>query len=120
MRGKYSGDYAASVSFGEYAAPDFNKRVETVGKASAYCVMSVETQVEELWGKTSEVLIHELTHRRYNIYGDFWSECVCRSHEIMHRERRSYLTIQEKRSIIKEIKEVYSELHPDWKWRRRS
>ena len=70
--------------------------------------------------KTSEVLIHELTHRRYNIYGDFWSECVCRSHEIMHRERRSYLTIQEKRSIIKEIKEVYSELHPDWKWRRRS
>lgn len=49
MRGKYSGDYAASISFGEYAAPDFNKRVETVGKASAYGVMSVETQVEELW-----------------------------------------------------------------------
>ena len=70
--------------------------------------------------KTSEVLIHELTHRRYNIYGDFWSECVCRAHEIMHRERRNYLTISEKRRIIKEIKEAYGEIHPDWKWRRRS
>ena len=70
--------------------------------------------------KTSEVLIHELTHRRYGIYGDFWSESVCRAHEIMHRERRNYLTISEKRAIIKEVKEVYGKLHPDWKWRRRS
>lgn len=70
--------------------------------------------------KTSEVLIHELTHRRYNIYGNFWSECVCRAHEIMHRKRKNYLTIAEKRAIIKEIKEVYGEIHPDWKWRRKS
>lgn len=69
--------------------------------------------------KTSEVLIHELTHRRYNIYGDFWSECVCRAHEIMHRKQRNYLTIAEKRAIIKEIREVYGEIHPDWKWRRK-
>ena len=54
MRGRYPGDYAASVSFGEYAAPDFNNRVETVGKASAYGVMSVETQVEELWGSSKD------------------------------------------------------------------
>ena len=54
MRGRYPGDYAASVSFGEYAAPDFNNRVETVGKASAYGVMSVETQVEELWGNSKD------------------------------------------------------------------
>ena len=70
--------------------------------------------------KTAEVLIHELTHRRYGIGGDFWSECVCRAHEIMHRNRRNYLTISEKRAIIKEIKEVYGELYPNWKWRRRT
>lgn len=67
--------------------------------------------------RTTEVIIHELTHRRYGIGDCYWSECVCRAHEIMHRNRRSYLTEQERRSIIKEIKETYSELYPDWKWR---
>ena len=36
------------------SAPDFDSRVETVGKASAYGIMSVETQVEELWGSSKE------------------------------------------------------------------
>lgn len=51
-----------TVSFGEYGAPDFDSRVETVGKAATYGIMSVDTQVEELWGgskdddfKTAEV-----------------------------------------------------------------
>ena len=51
-----------SVSFGEYGAPDFDSRVETVGKAATYGIMSVDTQVDELWGgskddewKTAEV-----------------------------------------------------------------
>lgn len=44
------GEYDASVSFGEYGAPDFDSRVETVGKAAQYGIMSVEKQVSELWG----------------------------------------------------------------------
>ncbi|MCR5731140.1 MAG: phage minor capsid protein [Ruminococcus sp.] len=67
--------------------------------------------------RTSEVIIHELTHRRYEIGDSYWSESVCRAHEYMHRNRRNNLTIQEKRIIIKEIKETYSILNPDWKWR---
>lgn len=43
-----------TVSFGEYGAPDFDSRVETVGKASTYGIMSVETQVDELWGSSKE------------------------------------------------------------------
>lgn len=42
------------VSFGEYGAPDFDSRVETVGKASTYGIMSVETQVDELWGSSKD------------------------------------------------------------------
>ena len=47
-------EYDASVSFGEYGAPDFNSRVETVGKAASLGVMSVETQVDELWGSSKD------------------------------------------------------------------
>lgn len=43
-----------TISFGEYAAPDFDSRVETIGKAGTYGIMSVETQVEELWGSSKE------------------------------------------------------------------
>lgn len=43
-----------TVSFGEYGAPDFDSRVETVGKASSYGIMSVKTQVEELWGSSKD------------------------------------------------------------------
>lgn len=43
-----------SVSFGEYGAPDFDSRVETVGKAATYGVMSTETQVDELWGSSKD------------------------------------------------------------------
>lgn len=43
-----------TVSFGEYGAPDFDSRVETVGKASSYGIMSIETQVDELWGSSKD------------------------------------------------------------------
>lgn len=69
--------------------------------------------------RTAEVIIHELTHRRFNIGGDFWSECVCRAQELKHRNRRNYLTISEKRSIIKDIKDNYGVMHSNWKWRSR-
>lgn len=55
MQGKLPQEYGEiTVSFGEYGAPDFDSRVETVGKAAAYGVMSVETQVEELWGSSKQ------------------------------------------------------------------
>ena len=42
--------YAPTLSFGEYAAPDFNARVEAVRNAAACGAMSIEAQVTELWG----------------------------------------------------------------------
>lgn len=51
---KAPGNYAITVSFGEYGAPDFDSRVETVGKAGTYGVMSVKTQVDELWGSSKD------------------------------------------------------------------
>lgn len=42
------------VSFGEYGAPDFDSRVHTIGEASTYGIMSVETQVDELWGSSKD------------------------------------------------------------------
>lgn len=47
-------DCDVTVSFGEYGAPDFDSRVETIGKAASYGVMSVETQVDELWGSSKD------------------------------------------------------------------
>lgn len=44
----------ANVVFGEYANPSFEAQVETLGKASSSNLMSVETQVEELWGDTKD------------------------------------------------------------------
>jgi len=45
-------DYETTVSFGEYASPDFGSVVEVVGKAKSFGVMSVEQAVEELYGDT--------------------------------------------------------------------
>jgi len=47
-------DYDVSVDFGEYANPSFEAQVETIGKASTTHVMSIEAQVEELWGDTKD------------------------------------------------------------------
>ncbi len=46
--------YDVTISFGEYGAPDFDSRVETIGRANTYGVMSVETQVDELWGSSKD------------------------------------------------------------------
>ena len=54
MLGNAPDEREVSVSFGEYGAPDFDSRVETVGKAATYGVMSVETQVDELWGGSKD------------------------------------------------------------------
>ena len=44
----------ATVTFGEYGAPDFDSRVQTVGSAAGSGVMSIEAQVDELWGSSKD------------------------------------------------------------------
>lgn len=51
---KNPGIYEATVSFGEYGAPSFDNRVQTVGNAANSGVMSVEAQVDELWGTSKD------------------------------------------------------------------
>ena len=48
------GVYSAKVSFGEYGAPDFDSRVATISAASTGGIMSIEAQVEELWGASKD------------------------------------------------------------------
>lgn len=54
MDDKNPGTYEASISFGEYGAPNFDNRVQTVGNAATSGVMSVEAQVDELWGTSKD------------------------------------------------------------------
>lgn len=54
MCGNTPEEYEAEASFGEYGAPDFDSRVETIGKGAVYSIMSVETQVDELWGSSKD------------------------------------------------------------------
>lgn len=54
MNDKNPGVYECSVSFGEYGAPSFDSRVQTVGNAANSGVMSVEAQVDELWGSSKD------------------------------------------------------------------
>ena len=61
----------------------------------------------------ARTVIHECTHYRYGIGNSQWAECVCIAHELMHKYNRDYLTISEKRRIIKAVKEAYNEL--SWK-----
>ncbi|CAK7069971.1 hypothetical protein [Tissierella sp.] len=54
MKGQNPGEYQENitVSFGEYASPDFDSTVEVVGKAKSYGIMSLEQAIEELYGDT--------------------------------------------------------------------
>ncbi|MBU5677766.1 capsid protein [Alkaliphilus sp. MSJ-5] len=52
MKNRNPNDYKVSVSFGEYASPDFGSVVEVVGKAKSYGIMSIEKAVDELYGDT--------------------------------------------------------------------
>lgn len=66
---------------------------------------------------TAETLIHELTHKRYKIGGDWHAEAFCKAQELKHRLRKNKLTISEIRGIIEETKGAYTEDY--WKWRDR-
>lgn len=48
-------DTPGVASFGGYANPSFEAQIETIGKAKANGIMSVETSVEELYGDTKDV-----------------------------------------------------------------
>lgn len=63
--------------------------------------------------QAAQAVIHEITHQRYDIGGCQWAEVVCYAKEKMHIENREYLTISEKRYIIKLVKDAYSNLN--WK-----
>lgn len=54
MQGDTVGAYEPSITFGEYGAPDFDSRVDTINKAATAGTMSIETQVDELWGSSKE------------------------------------------------------------------
>lgn len=54
LAGKLPGEYKATVSFGEYGAPDFDSRVQTISNAATGSIMSVEAQVDELWGSSKD------------------------------------------------------------------
>lgn len=43
-------DFDVSISFGEYAAPDFDSQIVTIGQARSYGIMSLEKAILELYG----------------------------------------------------------------------
>lgn len=47
-------DYEVQVTFGEYAAPDFDSVITTVGKAKLQGLMSIETAIDELYGDSKD------------------------------------------------------------------
>lgn len=50
MSKRTAGEYQASVQFGEYASPDFDSMVDTVGRAKSLGLMSIEKAIDELYG----------------------------------------------------------------------
>lgn len=61
---------------------------------------------------TAKTIIHEVTHCKYKIGGSQWAEAVCFSMEHIHEHGQ--LTFQDKRNIIKTVKELY----PKYQWRK--
>lgn len=61
---------------------------------------------------TAKTLVHEVTHCKYDIGGNQWSEAVCFARELLHENGE--LTIADKRNIIKTVKELY----PEYEWRK--
>ena len=54
LAGKMPGTYKAAISFGEYGAPDFDSRVKTLSSAATGGLMSIQAQVDELWGSSKD------------------------------------------------------------------
>ena len=84
-------------------------RGETLGRFIT--VYAKNTRTVKLTAKT---LIHEVTHCKYGIGGDQWSEAMCFAREAIHE--KGTLTYQDLRDIIKTVKDLYSE----YRWRKGS
>lgn len=54
LQDRKPGAYEVTASFGEYGAPSFDSRVQTIAEAATASVMSVEAQVDELWGASKD------------------------------------------------------------------
>lgn len=63
--------------------------------------------------RTAEILIHEITHHKYDIGYSQWAECVCFAQEQKHRTGKTKLTGNEIRDIINIVKKLY----PEYTWR---
>ncbi|MCD8026661.1 MAG: hypothetical protein LUF33_06980 [Clostridiales bacterium] len=59
----------------------------------------------------AQTVIHEVAHMRYDIGNCQWAEAVCMAKEKMHIMKRTYLTVEEKRYIVKLAREHYSNLN---------
>lgn len=84
-------------------------RGETLGRFIT--VYAKNTRTVKLTAKT---LIHEVTHCKYGIGGDQWSEAMCFAREAIHE--KGTLTYQDLRDIIKTVKDLY----PEYRWRKGS
>lgn len=73
-------DIDITVDFGEYASPSFNDKVETVGKAKSYGVMSIEQCIEEM-------------------YGDAWTDEEKEEEIKRIKEQNSYIEADEPKSV---------------------
>ena len=62
--------------------------------------------------RTAKTLVHEVTHCKYGIGGSQWAEAVCFAREHIHEHGQ--LTFQDKRNIIKMVKQLY----PEYQWRK--
>ncbi len=58
--------------------------------------------------KTTEIIVHEVTHRKLGSKGTFEEEVKCFEAEVLHRKGK--LTAQDKEDIIKKVRERYPEL----------
>lgn len=54
MHGNEVENYEPSVTFGEYGSPSFDSRIDSVSKASQAGIMSIESQIDELWGNSKD------------------------------------------------------------------
>lgn len=100
-----SGECEVEINYTDEAPP--GERGVTIGRYIT--IYAKNTQTVKLTAKT---LIHEVTHCKYGIGGDQWSEAVCFCMEHLHEN--DSLTFKDKRNIIKTVKALY----PEYKWRK--
>lgn len=63
----------------------------------------------------ARTIIHECTHYYLGIGQSQWSECFCIAQELKHARGRNYLTIAEKRMIIKAVKSDEDYMKLGWR-----